>query len=99
MKEGRVTSCNEDPLCLAIKEYLRDYSSPRDMVSIGDDSVFLAYKGKNWICYYDILNLYKHTTYKSRSIRLVFKNIPPPTIDELKLSYPSSWWKESPLLA
>ena len=80
MKEGRITSCNEDPLALAIKEYLRDYSSPRDIVAVGDDEVFLSYKGKDWISYFDVLGLYKFSTPgKSRQVRLNFRNIPIPS--------------------
>jgi len=77
MKEGRIISCNEDPLALAIKEYLRDYSPPRDIVAVGDDEVFLAYKGKDWIAYFDVKVLYRTSTPgKSRQVRLSFKNIP-----------------------
>jgi hypothetical protein len=69
-------SCNEDPLALAIKETLGDYTCPRDIVAVGDDEIFLAYKGVNYITYFDVKRLYKSTTDKARSVRLKFEVIP-----------------------
>ena len=85
MASGRMESCNEDPLALAIKEALGDYSCPRDIVAVGNDEVYLAYKGVNYITYFDVKGLYESTTNKARSVRLKFKIIPS-TTDELAAS-------------
>ena len=75
MRDGKITSTNEDPLALAIKEKLGDgYKSPRDIVAIGDDEVYLAIGGKHWVAKYDILMLYRTTSpEKSRQVKLDFK--------------------------
>jgi hypothetical protein len=72
---GRMNSCNEDPLALAIKEKLGDgYISPRDMVAVGDDEVYLAIGEKHWLAEYDVLALYRTSSPgKSRQVKLDFK--------------------------
>ena len=73
MQEGRISSCNESPLALAIKEKLGDYTVPRDFVSEGGETVFLSCKGKNWIAKFDSVAFYKNTWNKARSVKLDFK--------------------------
>jgi hypothetical protein len=72
MRDGKISSTNEDPLALAIKEHLGDYKFP-DIVAIGDDDIYLHYKGKSWISFYDVLALYRTTSNQPRSIRLKFQ--------------------------
>lgn len=73
MSEGKISSTNEDPLSLAIKEFLRDYTPPRDIVAVGDNEIYLDYKGEKWIAKYDIAKLYRTTEDKSRTVKLDFK--------------------------
>jgi hypothetical protein len=72
---GKLSSTNEDPLALSIKEKLGDlYKSPRDMVAVGDDEVYLAIGGKHYTASYDILALYRTSSPgKSRQVKLDFK--------------------------
>ena len=74
-ESGKIHSTNEDPLALAIKEKLGDgYKSPRDMVAVGDDEVYLAIGGKHYTASYDILALYRTSSPgKSRQVKLDFK--------------------------
>ena len=75
MVDGKIHSTNEDPLALSIKEKLGDqYKSPRDLVAVGDDEVYLAIQGKHWLAQYDVDTLYRTSSPgKSRQIRLDFK--------------------------
>jgi len=74
-QSGNIKSTNEDPLALAIKEKLGDlYKSPRDMVAVGDDEVYLSIEGKHYTAKYDIDMLYRTSSpNKSRQVKLDFK--------------------------
>jgi len=75
MHDGKMNSTNEDPLALAIKEKLGDqYKSPRDIVAVGDNEVYLAIEGKHYTAQYDIDMLYRTSSpNKSRQVKLDFK--------------------------
>lgn len=72
---GRIHSSNEDPLALSIKEKLGDlYKSPRDIVAVGDNEVYLSIDGKHYTAQYDIDMLYRTSSPgKSRQVKLDFK--------------------------
>ena len=76
-QEGRPDSINEDPLALAIKEKLGDYTVIRDFVSVGETEIFLHYKGSFYLSKFNGPKFYKE---KPEQYRIEFTRVPKWTV-------------------
>jgi len=60
IKEGNSRSTCDDPIAIAIKEKLSDYTLVRDIVAVGDNEIFLSHRGVNYIALFNGNTFYRY---------------------------------------